>query len=109
MQISSMVLVRDVKISQLGRKNLAVRFNLINLIRIRLAALSQIALAGRRTRLAQNNKSCDDHQPVAGMRAITIRIILQMDDGPEQGGQDDYEPDRRGASAASRETEAAKE
>jgi hypothetical protein len=27
MQISSMVLVRDVKISQLGRKNLAVRFD----------------------------------------------------------------------------------
>ena len=38
MQISSVVLVYDVKISQLGRKNLAVRFNLINLIRIKLAA-----------------------------------------------------------------------
>ena len=30
MQISRMVLVCDVKISQLGRKNLAVRFNLIS-------------------------------------------------------------------------------
>jgi hypothetical protein len=28
-----------------------------------------------------------------------------MDDGPEQGGQDDYETRRRGASRASRETE----
>ena len=30
MQISRMVLVCDVKIGQLGRKNLAVRFNLIS-------------------------------------------------------------------------------
>ena len=34
----SVVLVYDVKISQLGRKNLAVRFNLINLIHTKLAA-----------------------------------------------------------------------
>jgi hypothetical protein len=47
MQISRVVLVADVKISQLGRKKLAVRFNLI------------------------------------------------MDDGPEQGGQDDYDQTSR--------------
>ena len=46
MQISSVVLVYDVKISQLGRKNLAVRFN-FNLIRIKLAAAPKTPVAGR--------------------------------------------------------------
>ena len=47
MQILSVVLVHDVKISQLGRKNLAVRFNLINLIHIKLAAAPKNSVAGR--------------------------------------------------------------
>jgi hypothetical protein len=44
MQISSMELVYDVEISQLGRKNLAVRFNLI---RIKLTAAPKTPVAGR--------------------------------------------------------------
>jgi hypothetical protein len=47
MQISRMALVYDVKISQLGRKNLAVRFTLINLIHIKLAAAPKTPVAGR--------------------------------------------------------------
>ena len=44
MQISRAVLVDDVKISQLGCKNLAIRFNLI---RIKLAAACKTLVAGR--------------------------------------------------------------
>jgi hypothetical protein len=44
MQISRMVLVYDVKFSQLGRKKLAVRFNLIV---IKMAAAPKTPAAGR--------------------------------------------------------------
>ena len=44
MQISSVVLVYDVEISQLGRKNLAVGFNLIS---IKMAAAPKTPVAGR--------------------------------------------------------------
>jgi hypothetical protein len=44
MQISRVVLVYDVKLSQLGRKNLAVRFNLIL---IKMAVAPKTPVAGR--------------------------------------------------------------
>ncbi len=75
-----MVLVYAIKIGQLGRKNLAVRFNLIS-----------------------------DPPRLAAKASNNIRIILQMDDGPEQSGQDDYEPDVAARAAPAAKQKAAKE
>jgi len=50
-----------------------------------------------------------EHQPVGKHLSNNIRIILQMDDGPEQSGQDDYEPDVAARAAPAAKQKAAKE
>lgn len=50
-----------------------------------------------------------EHQPVGKHLSNNIRIILQMDDGPEQSGQDDYEPGVAARAAPAAKQKAAKE
>jgi hypothetical protein len=54
-------------------------------------------------------RSPSEHQPVGKRLSNNIRIILQMDDGPEQGGQDDREPDLAARAASAARQKAAKE
>ena len=119
MQISSTELVYDVEISQLGRKNLAFRFNLI---RIKLTAAPKTSVAGEILRGAWDRYQAWSATKVTSMPSKLIRpcssmvrIVVpvtqrsQKDDSPEQGGQDDYEPDVAARAAPAANQKAAKE